>query len=371
MNATIVPSRLDALTARCRREVDEGRLPGFQLAVGFEGEIVHFESYGTARDEHRFHTYSAVKPTVSLTVLELAAEGLLDLDAPVASVLPPFGENGKADITLSQVLLHAGGFPSAPIERDAAVRSERLERYASWYTNWEPGTRFEYHPMQAHWVLGDMIEEVTGRNYADVIEERIMTPAGQPRWLAIPEDAQDGIVDAIDVGKPIDPAEYERLFGSPMPQTVVTNEGLRALNEPLVRALGHPGGGGITSASSLAGWYQAILHDDGEILRPEVKKDALRTVRQTHPDPLGIPAQRTHAFTLAGDDGKHAGRGHGHASSPWTFGHGGAKGQIAWADPATGISLGFMTNGLDLNDVAVGRRSIAISSKAGALTTKE
>ena len=89
---SIVQSRLDALVARCRREVDEGRLPGYQLAVGFDNEIVYAEAYGDAADHNRFHTYSAVKPTVSLTVLELAAEGLLDVDATVASVLPSFGE---------------------------------------------------------------------------------------------------------------------------------------------------------------------------------------------------------------------------------------------------------------------------------------
>ena len=122
-----------------------------------------------------------MKPTVSLTVLELAAEGLLDVDATVASVLPSFGENGKDTITLSQVLLHTGGFPTAPIGAEAIDRQQRLDRYASWYTTWEPGTRFEYHPSQAHWVLADMIEEAAGRPYADVITERLMTPAGQPR----------------------------------------------------------------------------------------------------------------------------------------------------------------------------------------------
>ncbi len=290
---SIVQSRLDALVARCRREVDEGRLPGYQLAVGFENEIVYAEAYGDAADRNRFHTYSAVKPTVSLTVLELAAEGLLDVDATVASVLPSFGENGKHAITLSQVLLHAGGFPTAPIGAEAIDRQQRLERYASWHTTWEPGTRFEYHPSQAHWVLADMIEEVVGRPYADVITERLMTPAGQPRWLAIPEDEQGDIKDVFDVGDPIDPAEFKALHGVDMPETEVTNEALRVFNDPMVRAGGHPGGGGIASASSMAGWYQAILHDRGDILRPEVKDDALRTIRQTHPDPLGTRANRT------------------------------------------------------------------------------
>ena len=93
----------------------------------------------------------------------------------------------------------------------------------------------------------------------------------------------------------------------------------------------------------MAGWYQAILHDRGDILRPEVKDDALRTIRQTHPDPLGTCANRTHAFTIAGADDQKALRGHGHTSSEWAFGHGGAKGQIGWADPATGISLGWVS----------------------------
>jgi CubicO group peptidase (beta-lactamase class C family) len=210
-----------------------------------------------------------------------------------------------------------------------------------------------------------------GRPYADVITERLMTPAGQPRWLAIPEDEQGDIKDVFDVGDPIDPAEFKALHGVDMPETEVTNEALRVFNDPMVRAGGHPGGGGIASASSMAGWYQAILHDRGDILRPEVKDDALRTIRQTHPDPLGTRANRTHAFTIAGADDQKALRGHGHASSEWAFGHGGAKGQIGWADPATGISLGFMTHGLDRNDLVVGRRGIAISSKAGVLTTPE
>ncbi|MEO0493142.1 MAG: serine hydrolase domain-containing protein [Actinomycetota bacterium] len=366
---SIVQSRLDDLIARCRREVDEGRVPGYQLAVGFEKEIAYAEAYGDATDDDRFHTYSAVKPTVSLTVLELAAEGLLDVDSPVASVLPSFGENDKGAITLSQVLLHAGGFPSAPIGAEAADRQKRLERYATWRTNWEPGTRFEYHPSQAHWVLADMIEEVTGRFYPDVITERIMAPAGQLRWLAIPEAEQGDVKDVFDIGEPIDPAEFAALHGVDLPETEVTNAALNVFNDPAVRAGGHPGGGGIASASSMAGWYQAILHDDGDILRPEVKEDALRTIRQTHPDPLGVRANRTHAFTIAGADEQKSFRGHGHTASEWAFGHGGAKGQIGWADPSTGVSLGFMTHGLDRNDLVVGRRGVAISSKAGLLTT--
>jgi CubicO group peptidase (beta-lactamase class C family) len=369
-DSLIIPERLEALVARCRREVDEGRLPGYQLAVGFDGEVAYFEAYGAARDDHRFHTYSAVKPTVSLTLLELAAEGALGLDDPVSSILESFVGGGKDQASVSQVLLHAGGFPTGPMSMAvAAHRPDRLERYRSWHTTFTPGSAFEYHPTAAHWVLADIIEQVSGRPYADVITERVMEPAGVSRWLAIPQPEQDTIVDVFDVGAPTDPVEFAAQFGFEPIETEVTNDALKVFNQPEVRELGVPGGGGVCSAAEMAGWYQAILHDQGNILRPEVRQDALTVVRQRHPDFFGVSANRTHAFVLAGDDGQAAARGHGHTVSAGTFGHGGARGQIGWADPVSGVSLGFMTNGLERNELVEGRRTIAISSRAGLLTT--
>jgi CubicO group peptidase (beta-lactamase class C family) len=369
--STLVPQRMAKLVDRCRREVDEGRVPGCQVAIGFEGEVVLFEAFGDLTTSHRIHTYSAVKPTVSLTVLVLAAEGLLDLEAPVASVLPPFATNGKAAITISQVLLHAGGFPHAPIGvAEFTDRPARLARYEKWRTTWEPGSAFEYHASAGHWVLADCITEVTGRHHADVVTERVMTPAGCSRWLAIPESEQGDVAAVVSVGEAPDLEAFARQFGiDEMPVTEVTDEALLAFNDPEIRAAGHPGGGGIASAAEMALWYQAVMHDDGEILRPEVKEDALRVVRQNHADWLGVSANRTRVFTIGGDDGQALMRGYGHTTGPDTFGHGGAKGQRAWADPRTGVSLGFMTHGLDRDDLVVARRGAGVSSAAGAVTT--
>jgi CubicO group peptidase (beta-lactamase class C family) len=369
--STLVPERVTKLIDRCAREVDEGRVPGCQLAIGFEGEIVVSEAFGDLTTEQRLHTYSAIKPTVSLTVLELAAEGLLDLDAPVAAVLSGFSTNGKEGITLSQVLLHAGGFPHAPLGIDDFYdRDRRLSRYSDWRTTWEPGSAFEYHASTAHWVLADCITEVTGRHHADVITERVMEPAGGRRWLAIPVDDQADVVDVVSVGEAPDLEEMARQLGlESLPASEVTDQALLAFNDPAVRAAGHPGGGGIASAADIAAWYQAVLHDNGGFLRPEVKRDALEVVRQSHTDMFGVAANRTHAFTIGGDDGQSVMRGYGHTTGPATFGHGGAKGQRAWADPATGLSMGFMTHGLDRNELVHARRGAGISSAAGALTT--
>ena len=352
-----------ALLQRARRDVDSGLLPAAQFALALEGEIVVSEALGDCTADTRFHTYSAVKPTVALTAMELSAEGLFEVGAPVSDVLESFGANGKDAITVSQVLLHAGGFPYAPLGRAEAIdRSARLAAYANWHTDWEPGTRFEYHALSAHWVLADIIAEVAGRPYAEVIAERVMAPAGCSRWLGVGIDDQADVADVVGVGSEPTADELAALGLDELPGAVGV-DALLAFNRPLVRALGVPGGGGIARASDMARWYQAVLHNTGGFLRPEVRDDAM-TVRQNLPDWTGTPVNRSHAFVLAGSDGKAAMRGHGHGASAGAFGHGGAAGQIAWADPASGISFAYFTNGLDRNDLASARRRIALSTRA-------
>ena len=360
---TVDTAAVGALVERARRDVDSGLLPAAQFAVAIEGEVVVSEALGDCTPDTRFHTYSAVKPTVALTAMQLAAEGRFDIAAPVADVLETFAANGKDAITVSQVLLHAGGFPYAALARTETVeRADRLAAYARWRTDWPPGTRFEYHAVSAHWVVADIIAEVTGRPYADVIAERAMAPAGCPRWLGIGVDDQADVADVVGVGS-APTADELAAFGLDELPGSVSEEALKVFNHPWVRAAGVPGAGGIARATDMALWYQAVLHNPDGFLHPEVRQDAV-TVRQSHPDWTGTPANRSHAFTLAGDDGKGPMRGHAHGASPGAFGHSGAGGQIAWADPATGTSFAYLTNGLDRNDIASARRRVALSSRA-------
>jgi CubicO group peptidase (beta-lactamase class C family) len=81
-----------------------------------------------------------------------------------------------------------------------------------------------------------------------------------------------------------------------------------------------------------------------------------------------VSANRTLGLVLAGDDGMSSRRHNlGKTVSPRAFGHGGAGGQIAWADPETGISFCYLTNGLDANVLREGRRGVALSSRAAML----
>lgn len=365
--ANVVRSQLDLLIDRARREVDDGLLPSCQIAVGFEGELIANEVFGDATIDDRYCIFSATKPLVASTMWTLLSAGDVELEDRIADLIPGFGDNNKADITLEQVLLHTSGFPHAPMGPPIWYnRDGRVRRMASWRLNWKPGSAFEYHATSAHWVLAEIIERVTGTDYRAVIHDRITKPAGLPRIVGIPKEAQQGLQDLQLAGEHATSEELEAVFGvSELPQTEVTDEAVLAFNGAEVRALGVPGGGGFARAADLALFYQHLLHDPNEIWDPEWRRIGTADVRNSLADPFGVPANRALGLIVAGDDGYAHIRGLGRTVSATAFGHNGAGGQLAWADPATGISLGYVTNGYDLHEIRQPRRGTAISSIAG------
>jgi CubicO group peptidase (beta-lactamase class C family) len=375
MPIAVDQDRLDDLLGRAERMVAEGPLPAAQLAVALDGELVVERTWG-APEGSRFHGYSSGKVPVASAVWLLLGEGALSTDDLVADHLPGWGENGKADITLEQVLLHTGGFPRAPFDPlQWDDRDARLARFSSWRLNWEPGTRFEYHPTSAHWVLTAIIDEVTGQDWRVFLRQRVLEPQGLQhlRFGVAPADQGD-IVDVVHVGEPPTSEELEQLTGIAGLsladfQGEVTDEALESFNRPEVRAVGVPGGGMVTTAGDLALFYQGLLHDPKGLWDPETLADATGHVRCTFPDNLtSAPANRTVGVIVAGDDGKVPLRGMGRTVSPRAFGHNGAGGQVAWADPVSGLSFAFLTSGLDRHPLAHGRRGAALSNRAGTLT---
>jgi CubicO group peptidase (beta-lactamase class C family) len=360
--------RLDELRTRMRREIDSGLLPSCQFALARDGKLAAFETVGAATPETRYVIFSATKAFVASACWQLIGEGSLDLRRRVAEYIPEFATNGKDVITVEQVMLHTSGFPRAPLgPPDWYDRDRRLAKFAKWRLNWEPGTAHEYHPTSAHWVLAELIERIDGRDYRDAVHERVTQPLGLPRVVGIPTDDQDGIAELSLRGEPAPPDEMEAIFGMPeLPVTEVTDEALLSFNRPEIRAVGVPGGGGIATAATVALFYQALLHDPDKLWDPDVLADATGNVRNTFPDflALGAPANRALGVVVAGDDGNANKRGFGHTQSPRTFGHNGAGGQIAWADPESGISFCYVTNGRDRNPIREGRRGIGISSRA-------
>lgn len=362
-------SALEGLIARARREVDQGLLPSAQVALAYEGELVAFEAFGDATPDTRYVVFSATKAFVAGAMWALIGDGLVDVAAPVVDYVPEFGTHGKDVITVEQVMLHTSGFPMAPMPALEGATSEgRCARFERWRLNWEPGAVYQYHPTSAHWVLAEIIERVTGQDYRQVVESRVTGPAGLPRVLG---DVGTPAAELVLVGEEATPDELEAVLGVRQVDVgEVTDDALIGFNDPAIQQVGVPGGGGVMRACDLALYYQAVLHNPGEMWTPDVIEDACSNVRNALPDVMtGVPANRTLGLVQAGGDGRAHLRGMGHTVSPLTIGHNGAKGQIAFGDPATGISFGYTTNGLDRHMIREARRTSGIASAAGRCGT--
>ncbi|MBA2280508.1 MAG: beta-lactamase family protein [Acidimicrobiia bacterium] len=365
---------LAALTERARREVDEGLLPTAQWALAVDGEVVAGETIGEAPagEDTRFVIFSCTKAVVASAIWQLLAEGSLRLQDRVADLVPEFGSNGKDVITVEQVLLHTSGFPLAPLGPGAwDTREGRLAAFDRWRLNWEPGSRFEYHATSAHWVLAELLERIDGVDHRTAVRRRVLEPLGLER-LALGVDATDAadVARVRNVGDPPSAAEWEAVLGIPgFDLGEVTDDALLLFADPANLSVGVPGGGAVSTAADLALFYQALLSNPDELWDPEVLADATDNVRNTFADPqTGVPANRALSIVLAGDDGQAHMRGFGHRTGPRAFGHGGAGGQIAWADPGRGSSFVWLTNGLDRHLIRQWRRTSGIASKAGAAT---
>jgi CubicO group peptidase (beta-lactamase class C family) len=353
-------SGLGALFDRAQREVDE-HLPAVQVAVARDGELLGFETFsrtGAETNETRFLVWSCTKGIVAGVVWQLMGEGLLDVERPVASYLPEFATNGKDVITVEHLLLHTAGIPMAPMSPLRWSTSEgRREAFSRWRLTWEPGSRFEYHPLSAWWVLAELIVEVTGNDYRDELRRRITEPLGLTKLqLGVPEDEQGDIAELSVLGERATEAEHRAagvFYGGP-PAVEVTPQLILSLGVPAAKAVGIPAGGAVSTAADVAMYYQALLTNQHGLWKPEVLADVTGVIRNTFPDKpkWGMPANRSRGVVVRGDhDLAHWMMHFGPGTSPRTFGHDGAGGMIAWADPESGLSFCFLTNGMEANGV--------------------
>jgi len=374
------PVKVDALFQRAEREVRDGLLPAVQIAIAREGKIGAMRTFGRAvqggvekpaDDETLFTIFSCTKAIMSAAAWILIGDGKLRESEKVADIVPEFGTNGKDQISVQQVLLHISGFPNAPYPQDEWLdRGKRLQRFAKWRLEWPVGSKYEYHPTSGFWVIAEIIERRTGKDFRDFVRERIALPIGLSEMrVGLPREFHNRVAELVYVGEPISDEERKKLGLPLIPETEVTEEAILGFNRAHVREAGVPGGGGIMTAGDLALFYQALLHnraqDGSRIWKQEVLEDARRVRSEGYKDPIfRVPVNRALGVVVAGGDGLANYRGFGKTNSPLAFGHGGAGGQIGWADPATGISLGYCTNGFDRNDLRQGRRGVAISSLA-------
>lgn len=111
-------------------------------------------------------------------------------------------------------------------------------------------------------------------------------------------------------------------------------------------ALGNPGSGAVGTARGIALLWQEYLHNRKGLFDPDLLARAREEVRVDFNDTLGRPMRRSLSFVLAGDpEDRWSERSFfGSRVSPQSFGHQGQGGQVAWADPESGLSFAFLSN---------------------------
>jgi CubicO group peptidase (beta-lactamase class C family) len=342
--------RLALLLERVREDVEHGPLPSAQIAVARNGHPVAFATYGDATPTTRYITQSAGRPLLAACVWKLMSDGQLDVDQPVASVLPEFGANGKDAVTFRHVLTHTGGFPMAPI-RFAAMRerAQRLEAMARWRLDWEPGTKLQYHLTSAAWVVADSVEAITGLTLRDYLRTVISEPLGLDIELGVPVDRQAATVAPIVAVGNV-PDDWE-----PDPW------GPWFFQDPEALAAGEPSHTICATALDTVLLFQAVYH--GDLFDPEVVAFATSRV---------VEMPITGAY---GGDGHVAAKGlfvnieGPPTASALTWGHGGAPSSLTWHDPEVDLSVAFYTNGYPATGYDIGRagrnRSTVVSTLAG------
>ncbi len=370
--ASVDPAVLDGLLRRAGREVDEGLLPACQMAVAHRGQLLATRTYG-APPTSRFVVYSCTKAITAGAMWLLLGEGRLGRDTRVGDVEPRFAEHGKEAVTVEHLLTHTAGFPAARMpDEEWSDPHRRVERLASWTLEWEPGTRFVYHGASASWVLAHLAEVITGTDFRTLVRDRLLGPLDIPSLCLGPgpEDQHD-VLEVVAVGDGLSEAEVDQLGGSiglDVSAIGTSEDELVRHNDPGVRSVGHPGGGAVGRAADLAMYYQALLANPDGFWNPEVWRAGTADILCDLVDPMtGAPANRTLGLLVAGESDTAMLRGFASTNSPRTFGHMGAGGQVAWADPATGLSFAYVTNGLDRNPLRMGGRGVSLSYRAGAV----
>ncbi|MCU1415604.1 MAG: CubicO group peptidase beta-lactamase class family [Microbacteriaceae bacterium] len=315
-----------------------GGTEGCTLAVGFEGEVIWSEGFGAAKADTPILMLSVTKTVFESALWILFDRGLLSPSTRIVEIIPEFMGGTQPELTVEMVETHVSGFAWLPLDYpDAVDRSSRVAAFEAWRLP-RPAGFYEYHPVNAGWVLAELVERVTGRDFREFLGSEVLVPLGlgTPVTVSLGE-SESALASVLFHRNYADGYTPDPALTKPMAYALDTLPGL---------ALGTPGVAGVGTAAGIAALYQAYLHDPGELWNPEMLADARDRTRVVLPDPAGRPMRRTLSFVQAGSPSERYGERtfFGPHVSELAFGHQGQGGQVAWADPATGLSFAFLTN---------------------------
>jgi CubicO group peptidase (beta-lactamase class C family) len=310
----------DAAVGTAVRYSEVGPAPG---RVGVE---LPADQQIPTRSDTLFDLASVSKLFTTIATMQLVEQGLVDLDAPVASYLPEFAAGGKQAVTVRMLLTHTSGLPSwAPLWSRYPSPAERLAAALATPLSAPPDTRYVYSDLGLI-ALGTLVERVTGQPLDVVVRDRITTPLGMADTMYNP---------GPELRQRIAATEYEPYAGRGMVWGEVHDENAWALGG----VAGHAGV--FSTAGDLAILCQMLLNGG-----------AYQGVRILHEDTIRTMLVNYNAHLESADPESRRGLGfelnkHWYMSglsSPVAFGHTGFTGTTVVIDPLSHSFVILLSN---------------------------
>jgi CubicO group peptidase (beta-lactamase class C family) len=194
----ITPDRFAPLAEVFGAHLDAGQDLGARFTLVERGEVV-FDVWGGHADRARSRpfdertlapVFSTTKAIAAILIARLVDQGRLAYDQAVASVWPEFAQNGKAEITVGQVMSHQDGLAgvSQAIEPSLWYDWEAITtRLAAMAPLWPPGTASGYHPITYGYTAGEIFRRVDGRTMGRALREDLAEPYGLDLWIGLPD----------------------------------------------------------------------------------------------------------------------------------------------------------------------------------------
>src|SRR5215469_1274364 len=347
---------------------DEG---GAQLCVYRHGRRVVDLWAGADKLKSRPYTadtitilMSCTKAVTAICVHMLVQRGLIDYDAPVARYWPEFAANGKAAITVRDLLAHRAGLMS--FDEAAGIQgavlfdwkrcTDALAKMAPW---WEPGTAYFYHALTFGYLAGELVRRVSGQTVGKFVDAEISQPLNLDLWIGLPAEQEHRVAPHIVPATQLTEDQARTLFAglgmdlnappvrAALTMIKTTSDGMELINTREAHAAELPFGNGIANARAMAKMYAACIGEiDGvRLLTPET----VNRVRESQTEGLRAPDSLR---PLVGPGPQRFGLGFelprpiepmlGEGS----FGHAGAGGRMAFAHPESGTAVAYVCNSM-------------------------
>ena len=299
--------------------------------------------------------WSATKGLGSACLLHVLQERKIDSDRRVAEFWPQFGQAGKAEITLAQLLSHQAGLPLLDRGVDVLDYKAVISALEEQAPAWRPGTAHGYHARTFGFLLDELVRRIAGQTVSEYWREVFAEPLNLDIWIGLPADqnSRTATIYAAKAGKPPQPEAFYRDLRTPgtlARKTFSSPRGLNgvsAMNSTHIRAQALVSFGGIGSADSLAKFY-AMLANGGEFEgRQFFGAKAISQMTTTLADDLDRVFQIPTAFSAGFMKDSRKAAQKIFAPGSLSFGHPGAGGSHAFADPENRIGFAYVMNQME------------------------